>query len=109
MLYVPIDFVGEDEKAIEFNKELVESLLKAQTKIRDGNLPIHLGLKTTVVSEENHGWGLTLEGREEFNRGIARLTNEGVDCFVETWPSGPTRSLYGTLFDSGAIAEDFHP
>ncbi|MBI2110307.1 hypothetical protein HYT51_00825 [Candidatus Woesearchaeota archaeon] len=105
--YTPIDFVGTDERAKEFNNVLTPSLVQAQQKIEREKYPIHLGLKTTVISEDRHGWGISEEGRTSFNQGLAKLTQAGIDYYVDTWPSGPTRSMYGVLFDQGLLARGF--
>jgi len=107
ILYTPIDFVGSDEKALEFSTKYVETLLKARQMISDLKLPIRLVLKTIAIAKGHHGWGMSDLGLMNFNIGISLLGKGGIDTFVEFWPSGPTRSMYGILFDQGAIAVGF--
>src|SRR3989344_4545534 len=107
LLYIPIDFVGSDDRAREFSTKFCYFLISSQVKIQENKYPIHLGLKTTFIKKDRHGWGATMEGEEYFNKGIARLNENGIDYFVENWPSGPTKSMYSTLFDQGAASIGF--
>jgi len=107
ILYIPIDFVGNDETAFRFENIYLRSLLEANQKISDLKLPLKLSLKTTLIQKDKHGWGVTHKGEESFNHTITKLGREGIDYFVEYWSSGPTRSMYGVLFDSGAISRGF--
>jgi hypothetical protein len=107
ILYVPMDFVATDEKAIEFSRSLSDSLVQAQERIRADGLPIKLALKTTVISKDREGWGITNVGKSFFNTGLARLGEAGIDYLVDNWSSGPTRTEYGVLFDQGALARGF--
>jgi len=107
ILYVPIGFVGNDRQAADFNSIEVPSLLDARQRIADRNYPLRLGLKTTLIQESRHGWGVTLEGQRDFDSGITQLSDGDVDYFVENWPSGPTRSMCGVLGDSGARSAGF--
>ena len=107
ILYVPIDFVGSDERSSCFSTKHIQTLLEARQKVSDLKLPIRLALKTTAIAKDQHKKGMSKLGLMNFNSGIAKLSKEGIDSFVEFWPSGPTRSMYGVLFDQGAIAIGF--
>jgi hypothetical protein len=110
LLYVPIGFVGSDEQALAFAIKESERLIKANVNIRDKKLPIHLALKITIIINDKLGGqngGVGADGADAFDEGIKRLRKEGIDYVVDAWPSGPTKSMYGVLFDSGAIAAGF--
>jgi len=118
LVYTPLDFVASDSKAVEFAGELSDSLIRAQTTIKQCHYPIKLGLKTTLVSRGQYdttqtdssggsAWGVSEEGRDSFYKGIKKLGDAGIDCYIDTWASGPTRSVCGVLFDSGLIAAGF--
>ena len=105
IFYVPIDFVGNDSRAREFGNELSDSLIRTQEHVQKQKLPITLGLKTTLVLPEKAGWGVSREGRKDFYRGLEKLSEAGIDyTWIDNYPSGPTRSMYGVLFDPGLIS-----
>ena len=115
LVYTPVGFVGNDDAARTFAGPECDMLIGAQVSIEEGGYPIKLRLKNTLVSRGQYdvvsgsrsGWGVTEEGRDEFYRGVRRLGTIGIDVDVDTWPSGPTKSLYNVLFNSGDLSAGF--
>jgi len=96
-----ICFLGSDESIIEFNETLVGYLINARQKISDDSLPIVLSLKATL------GNNVSGIGRDDLKYGINLLNEYRISSFFEYWQSGPTRTMYGSLFDNGLIASGF--
>jgi len=99
LYYVPIGFISGDIQAQNFVTQEAPKLLDANEIIRDNRLPIRLGFKTTILSER-----VSDEIREKVYKTLGDLIDLGVDVSVDSWQSGPTRTMFSTLFDPGITA-----
>jgi len=107
LFYVPRGFVGSDKQAQDFANKHSDYLLNAQRIIEIGKLPVKLALKTTFIDKSKHDWGVTQESSYFFDLGIKKLREAGIDYSVDTWASGPTKTMYETIFNQGILAEGF--
>jgi hypothetical protein len=96
LYYFSIGIVSSDIKAKNFVDKESRDLLEARDKVRKDHLPVRLGLKTTILRGK-----LSDENANAVYSKLTELMNEDVDVFVDMFGSGPTRTMYGVLFDRG--------
>lgn len=100
LYYAPIGFVSNDEQATTFAEKEAPMLIRAKEQIDKQGLPIGLGLKTTLLAK---GFGKPIHPQlyADVKNAFGRLLARGIDVSVDSWASGPTRTMFSTIFDPG--------